>query len=99
MRVTVRNEPREKGLASVLHFNRGYEIRVDNRTVGRVGYSRGLGHGSAGWFWYAMDEALNIPLRNSAFDGATYATKEKARDACLVYVRESLRLPAKKAKA
>ena len=93
MRVTVRKEPSETGLARVAQTPRGFIISVDGKKIARVGFAYGFGRlssGSGDWHWYGGDEALGIERRNSAADGVHFDTKEAARDACVAYVKDCL---------
>lgn len=97
MRITARQQERERGLAAVGAAPRGYIVSVDGAVVGRVGYARSMKGESLGcWFWYGGNEALAIPRRNTAGEkDGCFATREAARDACVAYVKASLALAGK----
>lgn len=86
MRVTVRKESSERGLARVCQSPRGFVISVDGKRVGMVGWaSDGLGrHGTGYWYWWAR---IGETLRNTANEKVRIATKEEARDACVAWVK------------
>lgn len=92
MRVTVKNEPSERGLAGVCQGPRGYIISADGEKVGRVSctYIDRLSRKGMYWYYYASGEG--IPHANTCNDVPRLKTKEEARDACVAYVKENLRL-------
>jgi hypothetical protein len=90
MRITVRKEPSETGLARVCQAPRGFIVSIDGKTIARVGAAHASSLRDYDWHWYGGDEALGVARRNSAAEGINYNTKEEARDACVAYVKDCL---------
>jgi len=93
MRVTVKREENERGLARVCQGPRGFEIRIKGERVGHAMWGRNFGqaYGSGYWFWYAGSERYSVPRKNASDE--PFETAEAARDACLAYVRKHAKEP------
>lgn len=86
MRVTVRKQESEQGLARVCQSPRGYVVSVDGKRAGSVSWARERWGRSDGgyWYWYA---SIGGASYNSSSDTPRAATKEEARDACVAWVK------------
>ena len=79
-RLTWRKEPDEQGrLARVCQGERGYDLRCDGRKIGHV---RPVSHG---YYWFACDDNLGIPLRNTCC--TPVPDIETAKADCMAYVK------------
>lgn len=100
MKITARTETSEKGLARICQSPRGYIIKCDGKDLGRVGHARrvfdGPGAEAKPWFWYAGIElpGLERIARNTAANDCFYATREEARDACIEWLKATIRQAA-----
>ena len=79
MRVTVRREASESGLARVCQSPRGFVISVDGQVAAHVGWSHAPDK-SKPWHWYGDGY-------NSAAVGVFFTTKEEARDNAVARIK------------
>lgn len=88
MRITVRREKSERGLAAVTQGPHGFDVRIKGERVGCVQWARVYGKpcGVGYWYWYAGSDRYGVPRKNTCNEPS--ATPAIARDACLAYVRE-----------
>lgn len=94
MRITVRRQERERGLAAVTQGPRGFDIRINGECVGHVrwGHNFGKEQSSGYWYWWAQSTRYGVPHKNTASEPSN--SLELARDACRAYVREHAKEPA-----
>lgn len=93
-----RREPRERGLAGVVQGELGYQLWLGSERIATVAvyYEFGRHSRKLGYYWVARNDALGVPLRNTADGGRIYATADDAKAACLEYVRECLSAPSRR---
>lgn len=90
-RLRWRREPRETGLRGVVQGTRGHELRYGGETIATVSARCGATrYDVIGWYWYARNDELGIPLLNTAARGDYYDSDTDAKVAAKAYVEKHL---------
>jgi hypothetical protein len=90
--VTLRwkREPRESGLRGVAQGPRGWHLYWGpNRIASVAVLFKGFSRERDGWYFYASDDNLKVPYRNTCGERGIPAAQ--VRDSCVAYVLEHLR--------
>lgn len=94
LRLTVRRQRRERGLAGVVQGELGHDIVLNGAVIGSVRLGRSGSAAGRGWYWSAGGRQTPITLHNTAATGRvwlpTEAGKLEALNDCLRYVVEEL---------
>jgi hypothetical protein len=90
MRITFRKRPNERGLARHVQGPRGYEVRLDGKTIAAVSPLPVGFHEYRGWYWYCGQRTdLGIEYRNTCRSPVDTADEAKAQ--CKAYLLACLK--------
>lgn len=92
MRITTKRDERESGLRRLWNSERGWDIKVDGKKIGRIGFARAYGDraGRGGWYYSIHASALGIAPINTS--GILVDDCEAVRVAAVTYVKKMLAL-------